>query len=194
MDFSIAIGTWSIDVEDRVCFILDCKYTIEFGVVQVTTPDVEIIPAAEKILVAKVYYSSEQTLASTVSAMEAVILQVDDTNKKITNITDQLNQLNFDMVELYPYENFTKMRDDVRTLIDNIPIHKESDETKNCDGPWNSVACFFEDFLSALIGIAIFLGIIFLGYCICVKMGVAEKLLGKTESDDAHYVAEYRGD
>jgi len=194
MNFDIDIGTWNVDVEDTVCFILDCRYTIEFNVVQVTTPDVEIISAADKNLVATVYYSSEQTLASTVSDMEAVIRRVDDTNSRIANITAQLDSLEFDMTKLYPYKNFTDLRNDARKLIDNIPIHKEPVETENCDGPWNSVACWFEDFLSALIGIGIFVVIILVVYCICVKMGVAENLIGQKESDDPNYVAEYRGD
>jgi hypothetical protein len=194
MDFMLGIGTWSVKVEAKECFILDCRYTIEFNVVQVTTPNVEIIPAADKLLVAKVYYSSEQTLASTVSDMEAVIRRVDEANLKIENITKQLNELNFDMVELYPYENFTEMRKDVLELIENIPIHTEPEETENCDGPWSSVGCWFEDFLSALIGIAIFVVLIVVGYCVCVKLGVADKLFGKSESDEADYVAEYRAD
>jgi hypothetical protein len=193
-DFMLGIGTWSVKVDSRECFILDCRYTIEFNLVQVTTPNVEIIPAADKLLVAKVYYSSEQTLASTVSDMEAVIRQVNEASANITLLKQQLNDLKFNMVELYPYENFTEMRNDVRELIDNIPIHTEQQGTKNCDGPWNSVACWFEDFLSALIGIAIFVVVIVVGYCVCVKLGVADKLFGKEESDDADYVAEYRAD
>jgi hypothetical protein len=153
---------------------------------------VQIISQADKLLVAKVYQTTEATIAETVKDMEAVIYQVAEATNQIKTIRTELDDLNFDMVDLYPYENFTKMRDDVRALINDIPTTGVAPPEDNCDGPWNSVKCWFEDFLSVLISIGIVIVVIVIIYCVVVKTGLCKKI--KREKDYSNYDPEYRAD
>jgi len=199
-NFDITIGLWTVTVDGVECFILECRYTIEFSIVKVTTPNVQILTDADKALVAKVAYSSEASLASTVSDMEAVIDIVNDATNQIIQIKEDLQKLNFNVTDLYPYENFTDLRQDVLDLIHKIPgdgnADNDYDSASNCDGPWNSITCWFQDFLAVIIGIALVVGVLVIGYCVCIKGGVAKKLFGKggSKGNGGSHVPEYRAD
>jgi len=198
-DFDISIGLWTVTVDAVQCFILECRYTIEFSVVKVSTPNVQILTDADKALVAKVTYTSESTLASTVSDMEGVIDQVNNANNKIIQIREDLEALNFNVTDLYPYQNFTDLRQDVLDLIAKIPgdgnADNDYDNPRNCDGPWNSITCWFQDFLAVLIGIAFVVAILVIGYCVCIKGGLYKKIVGKGGSKtQGSHIPEYRAD
>jgi len=196
-NFSITIGTWTVLVNSLECFILDCQYTIEFNVVQVTTPNVQILSNADKLLTAQVYYTSEATLAGTVSAMDSVIAQVSNISEQIASIKAQLDALNFNVVDLYPYHNYSKLRDDVTNLVNQIPTSSDS-SADNCSGPWNSIQCWFQEFASILICIAVLAAIVLIGYLICVRGGLWKKLIGKAgkvgKKNIRNYEPEYRAD
>jgi len=199
-NFTIAIGTWTVLVNSLECFILDCEYTVEFSVVQVTTPNVQIISAADKLLTAQVYFTSEATLAGTVSAMDSVIAQVANISDQIASIRAQLDALNFNVADLYPYQNYTDLRTSVDSLIGQIPTSSSDNSADNCSGPWNSVQCWFQQFASILICIAIFAVISIIGYLICVRGGLWKKLIGKVGKvgkvgkRSRNYEPEYRAD
>jgi len=197
---SIGLGTWSVSIGGLQCFILDCAYAIEFNVVSVSTPNVQIITAADKALVAQVVYSVSQTLATTVAAMQNVISAVNDANQHIDQIRSALNDLNFNVSELYPYENFTQLREDLDTLISLLPTNPGATTARNCDGPWNGASCWFQDSAGVIISVAIMLAGVVTIYCFCTRTGLSKKLFGKggispIKGKGAHkHVPEYRAD
>jgi hypothetical protein len=197
---SIPLDTWSVSVAGRDCFILSCQFTIEFSIVKLTTPNVEIISAADRALQTQVQFSIDKTIAQTVAEMDNVIQTVSVLNANISILREQLAALDFNVSKLYPYENFTQMRADLDALINRIPTSTDNSEsspsTRNCDGPWNSVSCWFQDFASTLITIAIVAGVVLLGYIIFVKMGLAKKIFGKKKKTEtkAEPMTEYRAD
>jgi len=203
-NFSIGIDTWTVSAGNKECFILQCQYSVTFNVVKLTTPNVQLISASDLALQTTMQLSIGVTLKNTIDSMNNVMEQVSQANKNLSALQQTLDALNFNVSQLYPYQNFTTMRNQLNALIDSLgsPSSDNSAPAQNCDGPWNSVQCWFQSFASVLIYIAICVAIVIIGYVVCIRMGVAKKLFGKLKKPSSSDVdagtttqlSEYRAD
>jgi len=169
--------TLSVGVPTRDCLVLTCVYNTETTIVTLQTPNVQIVSADEQNLVAKVYYAIDNTIESTINDMNQVRKTVLEVNKNISEIISQLKQLDFNVTKFAPYEDFSALRAQVDAKIESLggPSSGMS-PYDGCESPWESADCFFEQFGTTLITIAIIVVVAIAGYLICIKGGVAQKI------------------
>jgi len=197
----IQFDTWNVYASTKSCFILDCAFTDEWSTVQLITPNVQIVTAADKSLEAQVDYSVGNVVAGVIQQMNGVLDQLNQANANISALKKQLSTLNFNVTYIQ-YQNFSAMRAEVQSLIDAIPSDNSTDSDtgpsgSSCGGGvWGSAVCWFQEFASTLITVAICVGVAIVCYVVCFRMGVAKKLFSFQKGGGKKNVAmsEYNAD
>eukprot|EP01124_Arcella_intermedia_P035910 TRINITY_DN9272_c0_g1_i2.p1 TRINITY_DN9272_c0_g1~~TRINITY_DN9272_c0_g1_i2.p1 ORF type:complete len:1006 (-),score=213.10 TRINITY_DN9272_c0_g1_i2:64-3081(-) len=163
----LSFDTWTVKAGTKQCYILSCSFTSQFSTVKLDTPNVQLVTAADLALNTKVALSISDTIKTTVDTMNSAVTELDALNQNLTQIKKDIASLDFNVSKIFPYQDFTKMREQVYALIDQVPVNNAtSSSTSSCTSPWSSASCFFEDFASTLVTVALCLvvgGLLLLG-------------------------------
>jgi len=162
----LSFDTWTVKAGTKQCYILSCSFTSQFSTVKLDTPNVQLVSAADMALNTKVSLSISDTIKTTVDTMNNAVSELDALNQNLTQIKKDIAGLNFNVSQIFPYQDFTEMRAQVYSLINQVPVNNATSTTASCSSPWSSASCFFEDFGSTLVTVALCLlvgGALFVG-------------------------------
>jgi len=190
--FPIGLSEWKIRVNNIDCMILTCQQTLSVSTVTLKIPNVQLISQADLALEAQMNLYINNTLNERIAKMQQVQASVNTIINNIDELRTNLSAINFNVSAIYTYADFTDLRKQINQLINGItddPADLTDASGRNCNGPWNNIVCWLQDFAGVLITIAIVVVVVIIGYIIFVKLGVAEKICGnkdKVEQVEMH--------
>jgi len=175
----IGFETWSVETSGQTCFYLECYYTSTYSTIRLETPPYTLISASDLALQTQVSFSIETTLNWTIQSMQGVLEEVNRANQNISDLRQRLAEIDFNITGLFPFQNFTGMRNQLQSVINQIGEPPTPSSQTCSGGAWSSAECWFENFSGVLIIIGIGIACLLLGYLVCVKGGIKEKVFGK---------------
>lgn len=158
------------------CLTLQCEYTglsNKPTFISTTQKTIEIASASKAALAASVKSTIDQTTSDTIDKMNKLTSDVIKSIANIKNLSAQLDEIDFNVSRIVPYENFTELRQSITELINNMGTKAQA----GCaNGPFGDFTCLLQDIVSTLIVILVIIGIGLGIYCVCFKLGVAHKI------------------
>jgi len=166
-NFPVGLSSWIVTVGGTKCYVLHCHQTATVSTVTLDFPDVEIISQSDLALQTKIDLSISKTINDTITKMRNTQESAGIIIDNIQQLREQLASINFNVSDIIPFQNFTDLRKDVDDLIN--ALGDDTPQDTKCEGPWNSVVCFFQDFASTLIIVAVVLVVVVIGFIIFKK-------------------------
>eukprot|EP01124_Arcella_intermedia_P035911 TRINITY_DN9272_c0_g2_i1.p1 TRINITY_DN9272_c0_g2~~TRINITY_DN9272_c0_g2_i1.p1 ORF type:complete len:1004 (-),score=188.51 TRINITY_DN9272_c0_g2_i1:59-3070(-) len=184
---SLAFDEWMVYAGSNLCFGFSCSKSSSFSTVKLITPKFEVVSKSDLALQATIDFSISKTIESTMTSMNAVLSQSAALTNNLTDLKDRLANISFNVTGALPYEDFTAYRQMVDQLINAIsPPANESSSSMASNAlctPFSSAACFFQNFGSALIGLAI-IGVLGGLALLAYQQGLFNKLCSNEPEDE----------
>jgi len=160
------------------CLAVNCLQTINSTYVVLQTPSFSVI-SQDDLNIDAATGALDDLVNSSLQTLNEISANATAAQAKIDQILNLLSTINFNMSELFPYQDFTSLRDQLDGVVDQIGQNY-------CQGPFDSVICWFKSTASIIIAsvvAAIIVGIICF---VLYKKGIAQKLKTKffPESDN----------
>jgi len=173
--YNLSVGTTS-------CLQVTCRQTINSTYVVLQTPSFSIISADDKALDAAIEVSLDQLMNNSLSRLNDVQNGLIASMLNISVITEQLNSIDFNMSQLYPYEDFTALRDQLDGIVSQVGENY-------CSSPFDSIMCWLKSTASILIAVGVCLVVIII-ICVVLKKtnlgkSIKKNLFGKKDKDCA---------
>jgi hypothetical protein len=166
------------------CLLVYCKYTNAQSVIQYDPPQYTLISASDLALQTEIYNTFDNMANGSFSNLQNVIDESAALYTQNQALSVKLAQINFSVAEMYKYQNFSVMRQELDAIINAISPEQPNNNFDlglgDCSsGIFGSISCFFSNLLSTIVTILIIVAVVIGLYIVCFKMGVAKMITKK---------------
>lgn len=159
---------YTLNAAGTDCLRVTCRQTLNSTYVALETPSFQIISADDMALETSVRVNLDELMQGSLSQLSGVEAQVFAAMDNIAHITYLLDSINFNVSQLYPYEDFTDLRNNVDGVVAQVG-------SNYCSGPFESMMCWLRSSASILIAVGISLVVVGI-ICIIAKTKAGKKL------------------
>jgi len=172
----VLIGESLLSLDGRECLYVTCISVNEVVNLQYTVPNIDIVSQSDEDVIGQIDLYSD--LNYTIDQVDDIHQTLDTVRDKLSEIADQLSQLNFNISEQNPFGNFTLLREQTDYLLGllNASLNSSSsDTTDDCSGIFGSAACYFQDFAGSIITVVVAVAVLIIIFMIIKKSSKNKK-------------------
>jgi len=162
------------------CLSINCQQTVNSTFVVLKTPSFAVISQDDKNLNAATY-PLDTVVNNSLTQLSAIELGATQSQTKISQILNLLASIDFNVSELFPYENWTALRNQVDGVVSNI-------NANYCNSPFDSIQCWLKSSASIIVAAVLIAIVVVVIIIILVKTGYAkilkDKLMPELEDND----------
>jgi len=153
------------------CLSINCQQTVNSTYVLLQTPSFSVI-SQDDLNLAAATLPLDTIMNNSLDLLNAIEQNATDSEAKINQILGLLASIDYNVSELFPYQNWTNLRNQVDGVVSNI-------NAKYCNSPFDSIQCWLKSSASIIVaGIVIGIVVVVI-VIILVKTGYAKRLKNK---------------